>query len=51
MLNFAASLAIFIGAAHSILGERYILVRLFRRKNLPELLGSDFFTRRTLRFA
>ena len=34
-----------------MLGERYILMRLFRRGDLPHLLGSDWFTRRTLRFA
>ncbi|GAB2489122.1 hypothetical protein GCM10027266_00980 [Arenimonas alkanexedens] len=40
-----------LGAAHSWLGERYILTRLFRRSNLPELFGSSDFTTRTLRFA
>lgn len=38
------------GLAHSILGERYILTRLFRRP-LPPLFGDDRFTRRTSRFA
>ncbi len=47
----AAGLVIVLGAAHSYLGERYILVRLFRRSDLPHLFGSDRFTRRTLRFA
>ncbi len=47
----AATLAIAIGLAHSILGEKYILVRLFRRDDLPHLFGSDWFTIRTLRFA
>lgn len=47
----AAVLALGIGAAHSYLGERYILMRLFRRADLPKLFGSDRFTRRTLRFA
>ncbi len=46
-----ATLAVAIGIAHSYLGERYILIRLFRRENLPHLFGSDWFTRRTLRFA
>ena len=50
-LLVAAALAVLIGLAHSILGERYILVRLFRRDDLPRLFGSDWFTRRTLRFA
>jgi hypothetical protein len=49
-LHLAAALAVSIGIAHSYLGERYILVRLFRRE-LPPLFGSDWFTRRTLRFA
>jgi hypothetical protein len=40
-----------LGLAHSILGERYILRRLFRRTDLPPLFGSDDFTKRTLRFA
>lgn len=46
-----AALALGVGAAHSYLGERYILIRLFRRPDLPHLFGSDLFTRRTLRFA
>lgn len=50
MLLLAAALIVLTGLAHSILGERYILVRLFRRP-LPPLFGSDDFTRRTLRFA
>ncbi len=47
----AAALLVLIAAAHSILGERYILRRLFRRDDLPRLFGGDWFTRRTLRFA
>ena len=47
----AAVLAVAVGLAHSWLGERYILMRLFRRQDLPHLFGSDEFTRRTLRFA
>jgi hypothetical protein len=50
-LAAAALLLVVVGAAHSVLGERYILVRLFRRTDLPRLFGSDRFTRRTLRFA
>ena len=45
-----AVLAFGIGLAHSYLGERYLLIRLFRRTNLPRLFGSDDFTKRTLRF-
>ena len=51
VLIIGAILAVIIGAAHSYLGERYILVRLFRCSNLPELFGSDVFTKQTLRFA
>jgi hypothetical protein len=47
----AAILTLAIGVAHSWLGERYLLMRLFRRQNLPHLFGSDAFTKRTLRFA
>ncbi|MQA36585.1 hypothetical protein [Rugamonas aquatica] len=50
LLYFAASLAVALGLAHSILGERYILIRLFRRDNLPQLLGGTAFTIGTLRF-
>lgn len=50
-LYSAASLTAVLGVAHSYLGERYILVRLFRRDNLPKLFGSTDFTIRTLRFA
>jgi hypothetical protein len=50
-LTLAAVLAVLLAAAHSILGERYILVRLFRRDNLPKLFGDVEFTKRTLRFA
>lgn len=46
-----AALAFGVGAAHSYLGERYVLTRLFRRPDLPPLFGSDVFTRRTLRLA
>jgi hypothetical protein len=50
-LVIAAVLALAVGVAHSWLGERYILMRLFRRQNIPHLFGSDDFTKRTLRFA
>jgi len=39
-----------LAMAHSFLGERFILRRLFRRGNLPHLFGGEDFTRRTLRF-
>ena len=50
-LVIGAVAAFVVGALHSWLGERYILVRLFRREDLPRLFGSDWFTKRTLRFA
>ena len=51
MLLVGSALLIFIGFVHSYLGEKYILIRLFKRDNLPKLLGSDWFTKRVLRFA
>ncbi len=51
MLQLAAILTFTLGLAHSILGERYILIRLFRRDDLPRLFGGTEFTTRTLRFA
>jgi hypothetical protein len=51
VLYLAAVLIFALGAAHSLLGERYILFRLFRRGDLPALFGSSWFTERTLRFA
>lgn len=50
-LYLAAFLTVAIGVAHSYLGERYILTRLFRRPDLPKLFGSEDYTKRTLRFA
>jgi hypothetical protein len=51
LLLSAAGLSALLALAHSCLGERYILVRLFRRPDLPKLFGGTEFTRRTLRFA
>lgn len=51
MLLLAAILIFLTGAAHSYLGERYILIRLFRREDLPQLFGGAAFTIGTLRFA
>ena len=50
-LILAAILTAAVGVAHSWLGERYLLQRLFRREDLPKILGSAEFTKRTLRFA
>ena len=51
LLYITAFLTFTIGVAHSVLGERYILIRLFRRNNLPKLFGGPEFTILTLRFA
>lgn len=51
LLYLAAFLAVAVGVAHSYLGERYILTRLFRRSDLPKLFGGSEFTTRTLHFA
>lgn len=51
MIQLAALLLVALGLAHSVLGERYILVRLFRREDLPRIFGSTQFTIQTLRFA
>jgi len=51
VLYIGCVLLVLIGFIHSILGEKYILIRLFKRDNLPKLFGSDWFTKRVLRFA
>ena len=51
LLYVAAILTFVIGIIHSVLGERYILTRLFRRNDLPALFGGPEFTILTLRFA
>lgn len=51
MLEIASAFCILIGCIHSYLGERFILIRLFRKTDIPQLFGSDYFTKRTLRFA
>lgn len=51
LLYVAAFLTVSLGIAHSYLGEKYILIRLFRRENLPRIFGDQEFTGHTLRFA
>ena len=43
MLMLAAILLVICGTVHSIMGERYILRRLFKRDNLPHLSWLVFF--------
>jgi hypothetical protein len=50
LLLIGGLLSVLIGIAHSVLGERLVLGPLFRRGDLPKLLGSESFARRTLRF-
>jgi len=50
MLYIATTLLILMGILHSYLGERYLLMRLFKRSELPKLLGDATFTKNTLRF-
>jgi hypothetical protein len=51
LLLIAAVLTFAVGIAHSVLGEKLLLIRLFRRSDLPTLAGSATFAARTLRFA
>ena len=52
MLYGAALLLVVLAVAHSWLGERYLLQRLFRNTDaLPKLLGGTSFTKNTLRMA
>ena len=51
LLLIAALLTFAVGIAHSVLGEKLLLIRLFRRPDLPTLAGSATFAARTLRFA
>lgn len=51
LFSVAAGLAFVVGLLHSVLGERYLLMRLLHRPNLPHLFGGPEFTARTLRFA
>ena len=50
MLDTAAVLLLMLGIAHTYLGEKYLLARLFRRNDLPKLFGGTAFTKGTLRF-
>lgn len=40
-----------LGIAHTLLGEKYLLARLFKRNDLPKLFGGTAFTKGTLRSA
>ena len=51
LLLGSSILTVLIAIAHSWLGEKYIIIRLLRRDNLPKLFGRDTFTKHTIRFA
>jgi hypothetical protein len=51
LLLVGGLLSALIGIVHSVLGEKLLLGPLFKRGELPKLLGSASFARRTLRFA
>jgi hypothetical protein len=51
LLLVGGLLAVLVGIVHSVLGEKLLLGPLFQRGELPKLLGSATFARRTLRFA
>ncbi len=49
-LFIAAVLAFLMGIAHSIMGERYFLLHLFKRE-LPLNIGSELYINRTTRIS
>jgi hypothetical protein len=51
LIYLAAAGAVFLGLAHSYLGERNVFPRLLASENLPRLRGSLEFTRAILRWA
>ena len=51
MFYIASVFIVLVGIAHSYLGEKYILVRLLQKSDLPKLFGGTKFTQNTLRFA
>lgn len=51
MTLIAGALCFLIGFIHSYLGEKYIIIRLLRRDNIPQLFGGTYFTKQTIRFA
>lgn len=47
----AGVMSIGMGVAHSLLGERFIIIQLLRRDDLPPVFGSVPLTKRIIRFA
>lgn len=50
-LYLAAFFAIMLGIVHSVLGERYLLRRLFKHECFPKIFKKAEFASRTIRFA
>jgi hypothetical protein len=50
-LYFAAFLAMMVGIVHSGLGERYLLIRLFKHECFPKIFKRTEFAAHTIRFA
>ena len=50
-MMIAGVLTVILGLMHSVLGEKLLLGPLFRQTEMPKLLGSSLFARRTLRMA
>ncbi len=48
--SIAAFLFVLLGIVHSYLGERFILIPLFKWGRLPEIFNSEVLTGRTIRF-
>lgn len=51
MLLLAAALTVFIGLAHSYLGEKWLIGPILKMETLPFPRGSVTFAKQTLRFA
>jgi hypothetical protein len=51
LLAVAGALAVALGIAHSVIGERRVVSPLCARAELPPLWGSEALMRRTIRFA
>lgn len=51
LLYFSALLFAVLAVMHSYLGERFVLMRIFRVSTLPKLSGSTLYMQRILRLA
>ena len=51
LLYTAAALLVVVGIAHSYLGERHILIRLFKHGDLHKIYRDPGFTSKVIRYA